>query len=610
MTDIWQAGKTYVPGSLVRPSAVPAPQFDPIANGGFESGDLTGWTPTMLPANWSINTHPYAGTYSLWCKGGGIATIISATRGTVMPGTSVTAQAVANFHNNGTDDMGCQLALYWYDASDVFLSASDGATLTGQGGVYKGISVTGAAPAGAKYVRAVIGCNTGSHGGDINFDQVSWAYTYAGAPAGLIYKATQASPGKSGTSEPAWPNATGIPVTDNEVTWEGFIASRVVWEASPILLSGGTEPVWPDTDGGMVRDGTIDWTAVTPRVTDVQCPHTKIVAVAANKVFAGDSDVVRFCATNNAMDWSALQDAGYLPTGLQAIGESECTALALYRGNLACYTPSSLQIWQVDPDPSRMVFLDAVDGVGTLVSRGHASVSGDLYFLAQLGVRSVSIAAGTANMAAGDIGTPIDPLVRADLAAFTGEPLGIYLTSAGQYWLILGDHAWVFTYSPSAQIAAWSRYTFAWTVTDACVLGGELYLRDTGNRLLKMDATAEQLARPVQDAGANFPVVVRWPFLDFGGPNGNLRTLGFDVLYTEGSAAAATNASLAVGYDENSIATLTDAVVVLPDARAEDGFVPLELTAPSISPQVTYTGPNAWELTQVNVYVSGSWRTP
>lgn len=611
MTDVWQAGKTYVPGSLVVPASAAAPAFVPIENGDFEAGNLTGWTPMDAPGNWSvIPTNAYRGVYTLHCIGGGWATIRSNTRAPIRGGMQINASAVAIFNNRGTDDMQCWIALTWFAADGSFISRSSSTWLSGQGGAWKGFYAGASAPGNAAFASVDIGVNTGAHGGDINIDQVTWTYTYAGAPAGLIYKATQAKPGKSGASEPAWPNTTGVPVTDNEVTWEGVIASRVVWEASPILRSGATEPEWPATDGGMVHDGTIDWTAITPRITDTMCPHTKIVAIAANKVFAGDSDVVRFCATNNALDWAALQDAGYLPTGLQAIGESECTALALYRGNLACFTASSLQIWQVDPDPSKMVFLDAVDGVGTLVSRGHASVSGDLYFLAQLGVRSVSIAAGTANMAAGDIGTPIDPLVRSDLAAFTGEPLGIYLTSAGQYWLILGDHAWVFTYSPSAQIAAWSRYTFDWTVTDACVLGGLLYLRDTNNRLLKLDDTAEQQGYPTQDAGTNFEVSVRWPFVDFGGPNGNLRTLGFDVLYTEGSADAAANASLAVGYDENAIATLTDAVVVLPDARAEDGFVPLELTAPSISPQVNYTGPNAFELTQVNVYVSGSWRTP
>ena len=609
MTAAWQAGHTYPPGSLVKPRSNPPISTSAIPNNDFENG-LTGWT---VPAGWSLKVgYAYSGSRSVQLapRAGQVADVTCRTKATVQVGQVINAQVMVKQGSGGSGSAGAVIKMVWYDAAGNELSRSQGTDVhSGGGNNWKTSSGRFVAPSRAAQAAVAIG-GWNKSSGVLYVDLVTWDYAYAGPPAGLVYKAVQAAPGKSGGAEPAWPTVLGQTVQDNEVTWEAVIATQLVWKAIPLLKSGYVEPAWPVDVGAVVRDGTINWTAVSRRVTDPNCPQSKIVAIAANKVFAGDDDVVRFCATNNANDWTSLQDAGYLPTGLQAIGESNCSALALYRGNLAAFTPSSLQIWQVDPDPAKMVFLDAVDGVGTLVTRGHASVSGDLYFLSVLGVRSVSIAAGTANMAAGDIGTPIDTLVRDDLAAFTGVPLGIYLPSAGQYWLILGDHAWVFTYSPSAQIAAWSRYTFAFKITDACVLGAKLYIRDDQHRLMCMDTSAESLGRAVQDAGQNFDVMVRWPYADFGGAGGNLRSMGFDVLFSEGNAQTAGTTALSIGYDENAIGRMTDAAVVLPDERAEDGFIPLEVTAPSISVQVTYTGPNAWELTQVNAYLNASRRAP
>lgn len=609
MTAAWQAGHTYPPGSLVKPLSNQPISTAAIPNNDFENG-LTGWD---VPAGWSLKTgYAYSGNQSVQLapRAGQAPDVVSQSKVTVQVGQVINAQVMVKQGGGDSGSAGAVIKMVWYDASGAELSRNQGTDVhSGGGSHWKTSSGRFVAPSGAAQAAVAVG-GWNNSGDTIYIDLVTWDYAYAGPPAGLVYKAVQSAPGKSGGTEPAWPTVLGQTVQDNEVTWEAVIATQLVWQAIPLLKSGDTEPAWPTNVDAVVRDGTINWIAVSRRITDPNCPQSKIVAIAANKVFAGDDDVVRFCATNNAEDWTALQDAGYLPTGLQAIGESNCSALALYRGNLAAFTPSSMQIWQVDPDPAKMVFLDAVDGVGTLVTRGHASVSGDLYFLSVLGVRSVSIAAGTANMAAGDIGTPIDTLVRDDLAAFTGVPLGIYLPSAGQYWLILGDHAWVFTYSPSAQIAAWSRYTFAFKITDACVLGAKLYIRDDQHRLMCMDTSAESLGRAVQDAGQNFDVMVRWPYADFGGAGGNLRSMGFDVLFSEGNAQTAGTTALSIGYDENAIGRMTDAAVVLPDERAEDGFIPLEVTAPSISVQVTYTGPNAWELTQVNAYLNASRRAP
>lgn len=608
MTDVWQAGKTYVPGSLVRPSAVPAPQLDQIQNGDFETGDLTGWTLKTLPGNWSINTHPYTGTYSLLCKGGGNAVIVSDTVGTVIPGTSVTAYAMAAFHNNGTDDMGCQITLYWYDANNQFLSSIDGDTLTGKGGPYKSISVKGYAPAGAKYVRAVIGASTGTHGGDINFDQVLWSYSYQKPPDGLIYKATQASPGKSGTSEPTWPAVASVSVTDNEVTWEGVIATRIVWEASPIMKSGDTEPAWPSDGGGMVRDGTIDWQAFTSQITDVNCPHSKIVQIAAGKVYAGDKDIIRYSATVNPLDWTSTNDAGYLPFGLQTYGSNPVAALGLYRSNLVAFNAEGFQMWQVDEDPANTQLLDALP-IGSTRNKALAPVANDLLFLSSQGVRSVGIAAASTNLKAGDVGMPIDSLVKEAMVLLANgvEPRSTFVPSLGQYWVAFNDAdsasctVYVYTINQFGQVGKWSRYTFPFVIEAFAQLDDDLYIR-SGDELLRVsdDAWMDQQAGGGEIPITGFPIpgTVQWPWLDFGQPGVSKQLVGFDIV---GSGAP----SMSIGYDQTNDAAFTPPFAI-PGDTVPGMVIPLPVMAPSLSLRITYTRDDnnkTWQLQAANLYL-------
>ena len=257
----------------------------------------------------------------------------------------------------------------------------------------------------------------------------------AGASITLTQDAATLEPGTSGSTEPAWPGSIGSTIQDGTVTWLAVAVDSVTWEASSVLTSGQSEPTWPTVPGSYTFDNNIAWETVPLRITDENCPHSKVVAIAASKVFAGDTDVVRFCATLNARDWSTADDAGFLPSGLQQKSQVGVNAMGVYRGNLAVWSPSTFQVWQVDPDPAAMALLDAMEGIGSMHQQAVQPVSDDLFFLAALGVRTVAIAEGTNNLATGDVGVPIDTLVQVEANAVDVEPIASYYPGAGQYWL-------------------------------------------------------------------------------------------------------------------------------------------------------------------------------
>lgn len=410
---------------------------------------------------------------------------------------------------------------------------------------------------------------------------------------GFVYKSIQPSGDRTGAAEPSWPLVAGGTVVDGGVTWEAVTATAITWQATAIYKAGPTEPVWPLVPGGTVNDGTIVWQATTYHIADPKCPNTKQVVIAASKVFAaGPStarDIVRYSATSNPLDWSTQNNAGFLPTGLQAQVDPIVQVLGIYRSNLAVWSAGEFQVWQVDPDPSRMALLDSMTSIGSTYYRGQCSVSGDLYFMTRLGIRSVAIAGGSTNLQAGDIGTPIDSLVRSDLNSGV-EPIALFYPAGGQYWVIFNDHAWVYSESKLGGIGAWSLYDFPGNIEYSAQNAGQLSLR-SGNTVYLVDETS------ALDAGAPVSATIQWPHLDLGQPGVQKMMIGVDVV---GSG----NPSVSIGYDETNQAMFT-APYAIPADTQPGYLIPLPVSAPSFSLRLDYTGTaDFWELQSAALYLS------
>lgn len=445
----WQPGTIYPKGSVVQPATEQGALFEPLVNGDFEAGDLTGWdvTQTGTGTASASSGRPYSGTYAgRWTgayggtgpNGGTFVVLLNTAKCAVVPGQQVTAKAIIAQDDTSNSANYGAVRLYWYTAADTLIKYDEATNIVaGNYSYYENNGLTASAPSGAAYARMGVWLVANGEGGML-VDNCGWSTNAPPTALGLIFKAVQPDPGTSAATEPTWPT-NGLQVIDNTVTWEATTASYVEWTASPILESGATEPVWPTTIGEMVSDGTISWECIDRRIEDDKCPNSKVVAIMSSKVFAADGDIVRFSATTNPLDWSSQDDAGYLPTGLQQANADDLLVLQPYRGNLAAFNANCFQLWQTDPDPALMSLLDQMDGVGSQYTLAACGVGNDLFYLAALGVRSIGIANAAQNMQAGDVGMPIDSLTQEAIAQVAqstdGKFISTYYPSAGQYWL-------------------------------------------------------------------------------------------------------------------------------------------------------------------------------
>jgi hypothetical protein len=484
----WSAGTLYSPGAVVRPTNNQGAFINAIPNGDFEAGNDGNWVSSGTTP-WTFTTsNPYQGTECIQIPTGNMSAggdyMTMNTYGLVTPGQSVTASAYLNPNNNGAD-LNLWVSLRWYDSGDTFLSETVSAVQ--QGGGYRKTTVTGVAPASAAHVRAAIKAGSGTNSRNTAYaDLVIWSLETPASVSNFLFEAVQSVPASSATHEPTWPTVAGSTVIDGGVTWQAIGTSIITWKAIPIMKSGSGEPTWPLTVGGAVKDGNMSWTATDRHIADINDPNTKVVALMASHIFAGNKDIVSYSAAVNPTDWTSTNNAGYLPTGLNNYGDNPVAMLALYRSNLMVFNAGGYQMWQVDPDPANMALLDA-QPVGSTYTRSAQSVANDLLFLTVVGVRNLGTAGATANMQLGSTGQPVDPLVVAQIKAGTYDPISLYYPGRGQYWLIFGPQAFVMTINGTGQ-KSWSRYIFPDSITDWTLNGETLYLRSAGNLIWQVDA--------------------------------------------------------------------------------------------------------------------------
>ncbi len=612
-TPVWAPGTIYSPGALVQPLSATHNAQSPPTNANFEAGN-TGWT---LGSGFSIvqDGVSFDGTWALKFNQTAEHSAINDNAVSVSPGQSITGSCQVQAGSS----CGARCEIGWYDASDDLISFTAGSEVGNAGAAWKQSDVTGIAPSGAAFARFVVTAFRVSGTRTPHIDACVWNAVSATRPAGLIFRAVQAVAGFSGASEPVWPIVNGQTVVDNEVTWEAVFGSRVVWEASPILVSGDYEPNFPEAPDATVADGTIKWVAMNWRVT--QAPHSKIVAIGASKIFAADKDIIPFSATVNALDWTTPQDAGYVPFGLNSFGSTPVTALGLYRSNLVAFNSEAYQMWQIDEDPANMAILDA-SPVACLFPKSVQPVSNDLVMCTPEGVRNIGIAGASTNLQAGYFGAQVDPLVLPKIRAGL-IPFALFWPAMGQYWLIFdtddGSEAFVLTMNGGAKDQSWSRYLFPETLTDWAILNGDLYLR-TEDRIWRVSSDAldddigisfvlgteavdyltteagDYIGVGATEGGIPFSGYIAWPYLDFG-------ILGVDKMMDSIDIVATGELSISIGYSQKDFSLATPGYLVDGDTLPGDA-IPFPLTGPSFQLRLTFSQTQAWEWFASSLYLS------
>lgn len=344
-------------------------------------------------------------------------------------------------------------------------------------------------------------------------------------------------------------------------------------------------------DDGSIKHHYLDGSATT-FIADVNCPNTAAVIKAANHVFAigrPPEDTVRFSAAGAPKNWTAASDAGFLPVGQNQDGAGQAYALGQFQKELVVYFSDGAQIWTVDENPTLNAINQKIFGVGTKYPRSPASFATDNFFLADIGYRSITLNTVTDNKQDSDVGSPIDDFVvplLPEIGTIEGV-MDIYASGLGQFWGFIGSTAWVYSFSKSAKIAAWSKYTFPFAPDDVTQLNNTLYLR-FGNLVYKLDKSV------FTDNGQAIAVEIEMPYVD-------AKKSGILKMFTGFDAVVTGTGMLSVRFDPRNEALITSEVEISDDTRPGE-MTPIEITAEAIAPRITHAADEAFQLDLLQFY--------
>lgn len=189
---------------------------------------------------------------------------------------------------------------------------------------------------------------------------------------------------------------------------------------------------------------TLTHTVSATAISDVNMPNSGIMVTATARIYAISDDglSVKFCAVGDPTDWTTSGNAGSLPVQQHFGSGQRAYGLGLYQGKLAVFTDQSIQLWTIDPDPTSMAIDRVVDGVGTRHHGSIVSLYGDLLFLSESGVRSLTTLSNALFPSDVDIGLPIKSITTSPEAleryANGGIERAVMALAAGpvsQYWV-------------------------------------------------------------------------------------------------------------------------------------------------------------------------------
>jgi hypothetical protein len=196
--------------------------------------------------------------------------------------------------------------------------------------------------------------------------------------------------------------------------------------------------------------GIVSGAASAASIADANCPKSGAMVTVQNRVYAisDDGQSVKFSKVGDPTDWTTAGNAGFLPVSQHFSGSQRAYGLGTYQDKLAVFGDQSVQLWNIDPDPTAMVLDRVISGVGTRHHRSIVSLNGDTLFQSETGVRSLTTPSNALFPTDVDVGLPVRAITKSPvqttrfaLGALEPAVLAMAATPLSQYW-IAAPGAW------------------------------------------------------------------------------------------------------------------------------------------------------------------------
>ncbi len=273
---------------------------------------------------------------------------------------------------------------------------------------------------------------------------------------------------------------------------------------------------------------TLNGTAYT--ITGLSSGYGRIAKTFKTKMHSAVRAILPFCAVDAPTAWTSGTGDGSINISSQDQGSQRLTAFGVYQNLFAAFTRNTVQIWQMDPDPTLNTFQQLLSNTGTRSPKAVIAYgNSDLAYPSDTGIRSLRARDSSNAAFVDDIGTRIDTDVVDFFATLTDAEIenavGIVDPTDGRLWMAFKNRIYVFSYFPGSKVSAWSYYLPGFTIDGMAVVNNRILVR-SGNTIYIYGGTA---GTTYPDEG-DCEVTVRLPFIDGNRIAGGKQVNGVDII--------------------------------------------------------------------------------
>ncbi len=181
-----------------------------------------------------------------------------------------------------------------------------------------------------------------------------------------------------------------------------------------------------------------------------------------NRVYIAMGSQFNFSENSDPSSWEQQNPgAGFISFLSQMGGQDTVQTFSHLQQNLVVFGKNSIQLWNVDSDPSQFSMVQAMDNAGTPAPQSVQNLGDfDVMYLDPTGFRSTRARELTQNAEIDDVGTAIDDLVQFALQNYDAtKTCSIVDPLTKNYWCYLNGSIYVYSRHRYSKISAWSTFS-------------------------------------------------------------------------------------------------------------------------------------------------------
>jgi hypothetical protein len=320
--------------------------------------------------------------------------------------------------------------------------------------------------------------------------------------------------------------------TDDEtmVYVETVTASPGVAQEGTLTLGGTFDP--GDRFGVKLSTGS---PAVDEYFGNIGKPWGDATCVKTHKrkVYVGAGSILFFSKVNDPTSWNSDVDAGagFINVANHAGGSEDVQSIELYQGRLGAWSRRAIQLWTMQNDDDLNNLDQTLLNTGTRSPHSTLEFAGnDVFYLDDLGMRSIRARDASNNAFASGVGAAINPLVREWMRTGASESDVLNCVVAvepefGRLWVVIGTRIYVYSYFPDTGIAAWTWYEPGFTISDLARTTSRVWAR-ANNRLYLYGGNSGD------EFGSDYTVTIEMPFTGAQKDGTYKQVMGMDIAAT------------------------------------------------------------------------------